>query len=466
VCAVMFTGSTAVARLIQGQLAGRLTPAGRAIPLVAETGGQNALIVDSSALPEQVVTDVITSAFDSAGQRCSALRILCLQEDVADPVLAMLKGAMRELCVGNPDRLATDVGPVITEEARQNINAHIDGMRNAGHAVEQLTLPASAAHGTFVPPTLIEIDQIGDVRREVFGPVLHLLRFRRAQLDGLIDAINDTGYGLTFGLHTRIDETIASVTERIAAGNIYVNRNLIGAVVGVQPFGGHGLSGTGPKAGGPLYLHRLVATDVERGRPPPLAVRAAPLAHESVTAAYRDFLVARGFAAAAARVEQYMARSNVGTVQELPGPVGERNVYVLKPRGRIVAIADSALGTLVQLGAILATGNRALIETANPAAQILADLPRAIAARIEIVPDWQAAGEIAALLFAGDQAALQQLNQQAARRDGPIVSVHGARSAGLADGSEDYALELLLAEVSISTNTAAAGGNAKLMTIG
>ena len=226
------------------------------------------------------------------------------------------------------------------------------------------------------------------------------------------------------------------------------------------------MSGTGPKAGGPLYLHRLVATDVERGRPPALTVRAAPLAHESVTAAYRDFLVARGFAAAAARVEHYMARSNVGTVQELPGPVGERNVYVLKPRGRIVAIADSALGTLLQLGAILATGNRAVLEAANPAAKILAGLPREISARIETVPDWQAAGDIAALLFAGDQARLRQLNQQAARRDGPILSVHGTGSAGLADGSEDYALELLLAEVSISTNTAAAGGNAKLMTIG
>ena len=466
ICGVLFTGSTAVARLIQAQLAGRLTPANRPVPLIAETGGQNALIVDSSALPEQVVGDVIASAFDSAGQRCSALRILCLQEDVAEPVLAMLKGAMAELKVGNPDRLATDVGPVITAEARQNIDSHVQAMRNAGHAVEQLPLPASAAHGTFVPPTLIEINKIADVTREVFGPVLHLLRFRRADLTTLIDSINDTGYALTFGLHTRIDETIGLVTERIAAGNIYVNRNLIGAVVGVQPFGGHALSGTGPKAGGPLYLHRLVAAATVPGQPQTTAARAESLTRAAVAAAYQDFLATRGFAAVAARVGQYRTRSVVGTMSELPGPVGERNVYVLKPRGRIVAIASNEAALLMQLGAILATGNRAVIEAANPAAQTLANLPQEIAARIEFVRSWPAVGEIAGVLFAGDSETLRQLNQQLARLDGPIVILQGASNAGLADGSEDYNLELLLAEVSVSTNTAAAGGNAKLMTIG
>ena len=466
ICGVMFTGSTAVARLIQGQLAGRLSPAGKPIPLIAETGGQNALIMDSSALPEQVVADVIASAFDSAGQRCSALRILCLQEDVAERVLTMLKGAMRELSVGNPDRLATDVGPVISDEARQNINAHIDSMRKAGHAIEQLALPAAAARGTFVPPTLIEIDSIADVKREVFGPVLHLLRFPRANLEPLIDAINDTGYALTFGLHTRIDETIATVSERITAGNIYVNRNLIGAVVGVQPFGGLGLSGTGPKAGGPLYLRRLLASAGQSVPPLASAPPAEALTHLSATVAYRGFLQARGFAEVAARVAQYMARSNVGVLQELPGPVGERNVYLLKPRGRVVALPNTEFAALLQLGAILATGNRAILEAANPAARTLAALPKEISARIDTVLSWQTAQDIAAVLFAGDHDALRQVNRVAARLDGPIIVVQGATSTGLADGSEDYALELLLAEVSISTNTAAAGGNAKLMTIG
>ncbi|HEY5299507.1 MAG TPA: bifunctional proline dehydrogenase/L-glutamate gamma-semialdehyde dehydrogenase PutA, partial [Acetobacteraceae bacterium] len=249
---VAFTGSTDVARLIRRQLADRLSPAGEPIPLIAETGGQNALIVDSSALAEQVVADVLMSAFDSAGQRCSALRVLCVQEEVADRVVAMLKGAMAELSVGNPDRLSTDVGPVITEEARRGIEAHVRAMRDAGHPVFALKLPEECRHGTFVAPTLIELSSLSELTHEVFGPVLHVLRYRRDDLDAVMAAIGATGYALTFGLHTRIDETIAHVADRVAAGNVYVNRNLIGAVVGVQPFGGHGLSGTGPKAGGPL----------------------------------------------------------------------------------------------------------------------------------------------------------------------------------------------------------------------
>ncbi|WP_343518750.1 bifunctional proline dehydrogenase/L-glutamate gamma-semialdehyde dehydrogenase PutA [Sphingomonas sp.] len=256
--AVMFTGSTEVARIIQKELAKRLTADGAPVPFIAETGGQNAMIVDSSALAEQVVGDVIASAFDSAGQRCSALRVLCLQEDVADRILAMLKGALHELSIGRTDSLATDIGPVITAEAKANIEGHIEKMRGMGRAVEQIELAGETAQGTFVPPTIIELHSIADLEREVFGPVLHVVRYKRRDLDRVIDAINATGYGLTFGLHTRLDETIEHVTERVEAGNLYINRNIIGAVVGVQPFGGRGLSGTGPKAGGPLYLGRLV----------------------------------------------------------------------------------------------------------------------------------------------------------------------------------------------------------------
>ena len=257
---VLFTGSTEVARLIQATLAERLNPDGQPVPLIAETGGQNALIVDSSALPEQVVQDVMASAFDSAGQRCSALRVLCVQHDVAERVVTMLKGAMDEATIGNPAALSVDVGPVIDAEAHAGIQRHIDAMRAQGHAVHQSTrgLDEAAAHGTFIPPTLIEIERLDQLQREVFGPVLHVLRYRRADLDALIDQINATGYGLTGGVHTRIDETIARVAARLGVGNLYVNRNLVGAVVGVQPFGGEGLSGTGPKAGGPLYLLRLL----------------------------------------------------------------------------------------------------------------------------------------------------------------------------------------------------------------
>ena len=236
----MFTGSTEVARLIQRQLATRLSRHGRPIPLIAETGGQNAMIVDSSALAEQVVADVIASAFDSAGQRCSALRVLCLQEDIADRTLTMLKGALAELSLGRTDALKVDIGPVITAEAQAGINAHIDAMRAIGRTVDQRPLPPEAAHGTFVAPTIIAIDSLTDLDREVFGPVLHVLRFRRDELDALVDAINATGYGLTFGFHTRLDETVARVTSRVKVGNIYINRNVIGAIVGVQPFGGCG----------------------------------------------------------------------------------------------------------------------------------------------------------------------------------------------------------------------------------
>ncbi len=469
---VMFTGSTAVARLIQRQLADRLTPEGAAIALIAETGGQNALIVDSSALPEQVVADVLASAFDSAGQRCSALRILCLQEDIAERVLTMLKGALRELVVGNPDRLATDVGPVITAEAQDNINAHVASMRKLGRTILQLPLPAATAQGTFVAPTLIEIAGIADVQREVFGPVLHVLRYRRADLAPLIDAINATGYALTFGLHTRIDETIAMVTERIAAGNIYINRNIIGAVVGVQPFGGNGLSGTGPKAGGPLYLRRLVHGSGVAAAPRPVA-HAAPaafaaqtLAHGASALAYRDFLAARGQSAAAERVSRYLQRSRCGESRELAGPVGERNIYVLKPRGRVVALAQDEFAALLQIGAVLATGNVAVVEAAHPAAKHLRALPPAVAARLITVPDWRQAGNVAAILYAGEREGLRDVSRAAARREGAIIGVQGVSIAGLAKGSEDYALELLLEEVSVSTNTAAAGGNANLMTIG
>ncbi len=232
--AVMFTGSTEFARLINKTLSERLDPDGRPIPLITETGGQNAMIIDSSALAEQVVADVLQSSFDSAGQRCSALRVLFLQEDVADRTLEMLTGAMNQLAVGNPDRLSTDVSPVIDADAKHGIDAHIAGMRDKGRNVTQLPLPDMCGQGTFVPPTLIELDSIDELKREVFDPVLHVVRYRRSNFDKLLDQIRSTGYGLTLGIHKRIDETIAHVIARSQVGNIYVNRN----VVGVQPFGG------------------------------------------------------------------------------------------------------------------------------------------------------------------------------------------------------------------------------------
>ncbi|WP_245987003.1 trifunctional transcriptional regulator/proline dehydrogenase/L-glutamate gamma-semialdehyde dehydrogenase [Azospirillum thermophilum] len=457
--AVMFTGSTEVARLIQRQLAGRLSPEGAPIPLIAETGGQNAMIVDSSALAEQVVADVVASAFDSAGQRCSALRILCLQEDVADRTLTMLKGALRELRIGNPDRLATDVGPVITAEARDGIQAHIDAMRARGRRVESLPLPAETAHGTFVAPTIIEIDGIGELQREVFGPVLHVLRYRRDELDRLIDAINATGYGLTFGLHTRIDATVERVTERVTAGNLYVNRNIIGAVVGVQPFGGHGLSGTGPKAGGPLYLLRLLS----RRPPPDLPVKPAPEAATAPARAWAEWLRGTGRTAEAAAAEALARQSLLGGVLELPGPVGETNLYALYPRGRILLLPASEAGLLHQLSAVFATGNEALVDAPEAVAGLLRDLPAGLAARVRTGGDWSAAGPLAGVLVEGGGDRLAEVTARVAALPGAILTVQGAAGAG--DDPAACRLELLLDERTVSINTTAAGGNASLVAV-
>lgn len=251
---VLFTGSDATAKSIQQTLAAR---PGAIASLVAETGGMNAMIADSSALPEQVVRDVILSAFDSAGQRCSALRILFVQTDIADNVIRMLAGAMAELEVGDPMILSTDVGPVIDQAALKTLQAHEDVMIKNAKLIYKVKLPAEASYGTFIAPQAYELPNLDLLTQEVFGPILHVIRYRREDLDQVIDSINALGYGLTFGIQSRIDETVDYIQSRIKAGNIYVNRNMVGAVVGVQPFGGRGLSGTGPKAGGPHYLAAL-----------------------------------------------------------------------------------------------------------------------------------------------------------------------------------------------------------------
>lgn len=254
VAGVMFTGSTETAKLIQQGLTNRKGPI---VPLIAETGGQNAMIVDSSALPEQVVADVINSSFNSAGQRCSALRVLFLQEDIAPRVLAMLKGAMAELKIGDPSLLETDIGPVIDKDALEMLQKHAEKMSREAKFIAQVSLPNSLPKGNFFAPCVFELENLSLLPREVFGPILHVIRYKSKDLDKILQEIIDTGYGLTLGIHSRIDATIKHIQERMPIGNVYVNRNMIGAVVGVQPFGGERLSGTGPKAGGPHYLPRL-----------------------------------------------------------------------------------------------------------------------------------------------------------------------------------------------------------------
>ena len=330
-------------------------------------------------------------------------------------------------------------------------------LASRGHAVTQLPLPPGTDGGTFVPPTLIEISAIAEVEREVFGPVLHVLRYERQELDRLIDDVNAAGFGLTFGVHTRIDETIARVVDRVTAGNIYVNRNMIGATVGVQPFGGSGLSGTGPKAGGPLYLGRLTAmpgrTLLAGGTCPPALV------------AYIDWLRLRGNDEAARRCTAYGARTLYGLAIDLPGPVGERNQYRLEPRGIIGAIAATDMGLLLQLGAILATGNTALIEHNGWIAQFIGTLPEPIARLVAITDSLHSQPALDAVLFEGPPDVLRALNGRIAEREGPIIPVLGLATDVLAHGG-DYDLNLLFEERLVSINTTASGGNAHLMSIG
>jgi RHH-type proline utilization regulon transcriptional repressor/proline dehydrogenase/delta 1-pyrroline-5-carboxylate dehydrogenase len=260
VAGVAFTGSTEVARNINRTLAAKDTPI---VPLIAETGGINAMIVDATALPEQVTDDVIASAFRSAGQRCSALRLLCLQEDIADGVIEMVAGAAQQLSVGDPRDIATHVGPVIDAEAKDKLDKWVAGMAAQGRLLFRSDRgDAAPASGTFVAPAIIELDRARDLKQEVFGPVLHVVRYRAEELNRLLDDIAASGYGLTLGVQSRIDATVRQVVARLSAGNVYVNRNMIGAVVGTQPFGGSGLSGTGPKAGGPNYLRRFALEQV------------------------------------------------------------------------------------------------------------------------------------------------------------------------------------------------------------
>ncbi|MCP1652669.1 trifunctional transcriptional regulator/proline dehydrogenase/L-glutamate gamma-semialdehyde dehydrogenase [Pseudomonas nitroreducens] len=462
---VMFTGSTEVAGILQRNIAGRLDAQGRTIPLIAETGGLNAMIVDSSALAEQVVVDVVNSAFDSAGQRCSALRVLCVQEDAADRVIQMLKGAMAEYRVGAPERLHTDIGPVIDEEAKGNIDKHIQVMRDKGRKVFQSARvdAEEIKRGTFVVPTLIELESFSELKREIFGPVLHVVRYQRAELDQLLAQINESGYGLTLGVHTRIDETIAQVVGTAHVGNLYVNRNVVGAVVGVQPFGGEGLSGTGPKAGGPLYLYRLLSTRPQEAVANQLkgdGAQALPRPKDAEKAVEALAQWAQKDTVLAAQLAGYVALSQSFTQQLLTGPTGERNSYTLLPREHVLCLAEDRADLLAQLAAVLAVGSRALVAESNAA--VVKELPKEVAQRIELVADWSSTDKtFDAILHHGDSDQLRAVCELASQRKGAIVGV-----TGLNRGETDIPLERLLIERALSVNTAAAGGNASLMTIG
>ena len=473
VMGVVFTGSTQVARLLQRQLSQRLGVDDKPVPLIAETGGQNAMVVDSSALAEQVVADAVGSAFDSAGQRCSALRLLCVQRDVAERVFTLLEGAVRELHVGDPRLLSTDVGPVIDEDARASIEQHLQAMQARGHRVQRPARAGDTARGSFVAPAIVEIDTIDELQREVFGPVLHLLRYEREGLDALLGQINATGYALTLGVHTRIDETVARVAGAARAGNVYVNRNIVGAVVGVQPFGGEGLSGTGPKAGGPLYLLRLLQAAPAEAARRAVQHSATPLGETPLRglrfgapaddglAALRQWAAATGRDALASACACFADTTPIdGRVRVLGGPTGESNLYALQPRDAVLCLADGEADRLLQLAAVLAVGGHALWPAADAA--LLAALPVALRLRVREVQDWtRAEAHFDAVLLHGGAAQRREVAALLAQRSGPIVLLHAFDA-----GDARIALERLVIERSLSINTAAAGGNASLMAIG
>jgi RHH-type proline utilization regulon transcriptional repressor/proline dehydrogenase/delta 1-pyrroline-5-carboxylate dehydrogenase len=457
--AVLFTGSTEVAALIDRALAD--LPAGSETLLVAETGGQNAMIVDSSAQPEQVVQDVLASAFNSAGQRCSALRILCLQEEIADPILEMLIGAAAELRVGDPIECRTDLGPVIDESARQAIEGHVASIAEP-KLLARAPLSPQCAAGTFVAPAIVQIDAVADLPREVFGPVLHVLRYRRERLAELIDAINATGYALTCGIHSRIDETIEFIVSRIRAGNVYVNRNMIGAVVGVQPFGGQGLSGTGPKAGGPWSVPRLRRSATLLAIAPKWlgAKRIGPPPAE--LGDLESWLLERADEVLLRICQAYAIETPIGCRFDLPGPTGESNILQYRPRGRVLCVnADNNVDQrtlLSQLAAVIASANRALLPEAPALRTALDALPQSVQACVDWTEDWHPQAFDVVLLAGGDAESARELRRELAQRS-------GARVALLRPVAGRYALDRLVAEQVVTTNTAAAGGNATLMSL-
>ncbi|MDC0948486.1 bifunctional proline dehydrogenase/L-glutamate gamma-semialdehyde dehydrogenase PutA [Gammaproteobacteria bacterium] len=452
---ICFTGSTITAQRINRAMAGALAPDA---PLIAETGGLNAMIVDSTALPEQAVRDILASSFQSAGQRCSALRMLYIQEEVAEKTLALLLGALRELRVGDPWHLHTDIGPVIDAEAKANIEAWIEQWQQRDRVLLRLETPAD---GHFVSPTVIRVDGIADLEREIFGPILHVATFRASEIDGVVDAINRCGYGLTFGLHTRVDARVEQIVNRIEVGNAYVNRNQIGAVVGSQPFGGEGLSGTGPKAGGPHYLPRFLRTNV-------------PSEHDftgtavSVNDLQRAInkLDNRAWAADENRLQTLasvvgdqaiLPGAHALDVRFMPGPTGESNRLSVHPRGLVLCLGASVDDARQQAVTALAAGNRVVVVIDNGSKRLaeLADkrLPiRFLDGQLgaDVIEQLQGVDAIAAN---ANDAALRPLRQSLAAREGALIPLVTER-----EQIARYQLERHLC-----VDTTAAGGNASLL---
>ena len=447
---VIFTGSTEVAQLINQTLSKRSIIEQKEIAFIAETGGQNVLIADSSALIEQVVQDTVISAFDSAGQRCSALRILCLQSDIFEKTVEMLKGAVNLLTVGNPDTLSTDIGPVIDLEAKNKLQKHIDRFSNTSKNIYQQVLSSQCSFGHFIAPTIIKINDLSDLTEEVFGPILHIISFERENLASLIEEVNNMGYGLTLGIHSRIDETINFISTHAKVGNIYVNRNMVGAVVGVQPFGGQGKSGTGPKAGGPLYLQKLQKSL----QMPYLQQSISPTELPSIRL-LTDWLITNQFESIANLSKQYSANKLLNYSINLNGPTGEINNYSLQPKGHIYCASTSLPTLLNQISSVLASNNIPVLSKAT-----FNLLPKSFP--VEIKEVCIESDHITHYYF---QLALSDSGLYSLTRHLFTLQPLCITTVLLTNESDAIPFWLFFHERSISINTTASGGNASLMSL-
>ncbi|MDP4548643.1 bifunctional proline dehydrogenase/L-glutamate gamma-semialdehyde dehydrogenase PutA [Marinobacter sp. MDS2] len=449
---VCFTGGTDTAKLINKAMTKNMAPDA---PLVAETGGMNAMIVDSTALPEQVVRDVLASSFQSAGQRCSALRMLYVQKDIADGLLEMLYGAMEELGIGDPWELSTDVGPVIDEESRQKINDHCKKFEQKGKLLKKLPVPEK---GMFVSPAVLQVSGIEEMEEEIFGPVLHVATFEAKDIDKVVDAVNAKGYGLTFGIHSRVDRRIEHIASRIKVGNTYVNRNQIGAIVGSQPFGGEGLSGTGPKAGGPQYVRRFIKGDVvEKPAGEGKAVGARKVQKLIDQLAKLDVPAAEGRQQALSPFfGDVPAPLDLG-YEEMPGPTGEQNHLSCHARGVVLCVGPDTASAVEQAGVALSQGNKVVVVA--PGAEKA--LARAINAGLPVVAtdgflEPEALTQLdgyEAVVSVAEKPLLKRYREALAVRDGallPVITEHTL--------DQRYVIERHLC-----IDTTAAGGNASLI---
>ncbi|MFD2167708.1 bifunctional proline dehydrogenase/L-glutamate gamma-semialdehyde dehydrogenase PutA [Thalassotalea euphylliae] len=512
--AIMFTGSTETGTWISQKLAER---SGDPVPLIAETGGQNCMVVDSTALPEQVVDDVVASGFQSAGQRCSALRVLFLQEDVADKIITMIKGAMQELHVGDPSLLTTDVGPVIDKRALNALNEHVDYLKSRGtlHFACKAPEMADIDHNFFVP-RLYEISDLSVLKKEVFGPVVHVIRYKASELENVIDQINGTGFGLTMGVHTRIEEKAKYLAARSRAGNVYVNRNMIGAVVGVQPFGGRGLSGTGPKAGGPMYLTRLVkdkaaTVDVAMSADQQAELDTLFEKHKTSVSdvasalsnikqielqwsftslndrlSYLRQLLAQlasnrvvlnqeadlAQCLTDARAQLLFAEKTLAKPTELPGPTGESNILYLESRGTVAALRCNNTSFnfwLVSVISAMAAGNcvvavvdeQFLAEAQSIAGQLESvGVPKGVftVAKLGHLPAVLNHTYLAGAVVDNQSPLKKYVGETIAARSGAILPLITAYT-------NQSLFHRMVTEKTITIDTTAAGGNASLMTM-